>query len=535
MKTTTRISLCTAALVLLVVAALLRDLHLIIAGSAGSVYSRLFSLLLVVVLFVGAFHFISYADHLMRSLFVYADTGLKRTPLSPPYPGVAVFIPVYNEETAVVESCLFTCSRILYPAQHVYLLDDSSDPQVREANSDAALRYGASYVHRTHRRGFKAGAINHGLSLLGEGTEYLLVLDADQQVKPDILSDLIPVLEGDSTVSFIQTPQFFRAEPKDALSVTFSYQQHLYNKHVCRGLSVNRAVMLTGSNSLFRMSHLREIGGMDEGCITEDVATAFAFHHKGRHGLFLDTVYAEGISPPNLSAYHTQQLRWAYGNTQLLGTVFATLLRHPRSMAPLQWYEFFVSLSVYLLGGVNLTLFLLPCITLLLGIPILPVWLPVLFVAVMVGVLAIQVRTSMRERHYSFRDLLSAQAIFNNLSFVYARALWYVATRRRLPFMVTPKTIRAPASGGPQVRILPVLAVLAAVALSIGFGAMKIAAAGPDPGTTIPLFWACYTLVVLGSFLPIWQDDRRKISDASGRAADPEDGTDWPGCSTAPR
>ncbi|WP_243669010.1 hypothetical protein [Methanoculleus chikugoensis] len=137
--------------------------------------------------------------------------------------------------------------------------------------------------------------------------------------------------------------------------------------------------MLTGSNCLFRVSHLAAVGGMDEVCIAEDIATSFTFHLRGRRGgVFLDAVYAEGVAPPNLAAYFTQQLRWAYGNTQLLGTILRQLVAQPRSMTATHWLEFLVTVSIYLLGGVNVVLFLLPPVaTLFFGIPILPpVWFP---------------------------------------------------------------------------------------------------------------------------------------------------------------
>lgn len=505
MKTATRISLFTATLMMLMILAFFRDLHLIFTGSGWSLVARALSLLLVAVALFGVIQFVSYADHLLRSLYAYPER-----PVTPRVEGsgcrVAVFIPVYNEEPDIVEPCVRACTAIAYPDVCVYLLDDSTDAQKQTAMQEICRRYRLRYVHRGHRRGFKAGAINHALTLLDGDTPYLLVLDADQIVKPTILSDLVPILEADPAASFIQTPQFFRSEPNDPISVTFSYQQHIYNKHVCRGLSVNHTAMLTGSNCIFRVGHLAAIGGMDETCIAEDIATAFAFHLRGCRGIFLDTVYAEGVAPPNLAAYFTQQLRWAYGNTQLLGTILRKLVKHPRYMLPMQWLEFVVIVSIYLLGGVNVMLFLLPVATLLFGIPILPVWLPPVFAVVLAVVIAIQVVISVRERQYSLRDLALSQAIFNTLAFVYARAIWYAVSGKKLPFVVTPKVASRPA-GRSRVRITPVLLVIAAVMVSMLAGIMRLVSEGLDAGMAIPLFWASYTLIVLSSFLVVWRRD----------------------------
>ncbi len=510
MKTAVRISLFTATLMVLLTFVLLRDLYLILTGAEWSLFARVLSLLLVAVTAFGVIQFVSYADHLLRSLYAYSERPIapRQGDASPCH--VAVFIPVYNEEPDVVESCVRACTAISYPDVCIFLLDDSTDARKRVSMQDICRRHNLRYLHRDHRGGFKAGAINHALSILDGDTPYLLVIDADQRVKPAILADLIPILEADPAISFIQTPQFFRSEPHDPISVTFSYQQHIYNKHVCRGLSVNHTAMLTGSNCIFRVSHLVAIGGMDEACIAEDIATSFAFHLRGCRGIFLDAVYAEGIAPPNLAAYFTQQLRWAYGNTQLLGTILRQLVVQPRSMTPMHWLEFVVTVSIYLLGGVNVALFLLPVATLIFGIPILPVWLPPVFAVVLAVVIAIQVIISIRERQYSLRDLAFSQAIFNTLAFVYARAIWYAVSGKQLPFVVTPKVVSGPA-GRSRVRITPVLLVIAAVLVSMAIGIMRLVSGGPDSGTAIPLFWACYTLAVLSSFLVVWRRDARRV------------------------
>jgi len=508
MKTAARISLFTATLMVLLAFVLLRDLHLILVGAEWSLFARVLSLFLVAVTAFGVIQFVSYADHLLRSLYAYSERPLAPQPVDASPCRAAVFIPVYNEEPGVVEPCVRACTEIAYPDVCIFLLDDSTDAGKRALMQDLCRRYNLRYLHRDHREGFKAGAINHALSCLDSDTPYLLVIDADQRVKPAILADLIPVLEADPDVSFIQTPQFFRSEQNDPISVTFSYQQHIYNKHVCRGLSVNHTTMLTGSNCIFRVSHLVAIGGMDEACIAEDIATSFAFHLRGCRGIFLDTVYAEGIAPPNLAAYFTQQLRWAYGNTQLLGTILRQLVVQPRSLTATHWLEFVVIVSIYLLGGVNVVLFLLPVATLIFGIPILPVWLPPVFAVVLAVVIAIQVIISIRERQYSLRDLAFSQAIFNTLAFVYARAIWYAVSGKRLPFVVTPKVVSA---GRSRVRIAPVLLVIAAVLISMAIGIMRFVAGGPESGTAIPLFWACYTLAVLSSFLVVWRRDGRRM------------------------
>jgi cellulose synthase (UDP-forming) len=522
MKPTLWISLLTSLFLLLLLFVFLHDLFLIFIGNEEWIAVRLISSLLVAVLFFASIHAVSFTDHLMRSLFAYREPAIGRVSVSRRIFRLAILIPVYNEELDTVESCIRACKEIEYPSVSIYVLDDSTNGEMQAANRDICAMHSVHYVHRGHRQGFKAGAINHAIAGLDEDTEYILVLDSDQRVRSTIFRDLIPLLEADDSLSFIQTPQFFRSEPADPVSVTFSYQQHIFNKHVCRGLCVNGVGMLTGSNCIFRTSHLASIGGMDEGCIAEDIATSFSFHLKGYRGIFLDEVYAEGIAPPTLAAYFTQQLRWAYGNTQLLVTIFKALLKQPRSMKPLQWLEFAVTASTYLLGGMNLALFLIPAITLLLSIQILPVKIPVIFIVMLVFVLALQFGMSARERQYTIRDFMRTQTIFNSLTFVYARAAWYVVSGKKLPFIVTPKKIWQPASGTPSsVGIMPYLSIIIMMLLTVYAGSGRLLSGKTDTGTTIPIFWACYTMIILASFLLLWARDRRKLceirSDTPGK------------------
>lgn len=508
--TTSRITLFTALLIALIMFILFHDLRLIFTGTEWSLPARVLSSLLVFVVLFGIIQFVNYADNLLRSLYAYPEHPIV-SKQERAINSVAVFVPVYNEEPDIVESCVQACMEITYPDVHIYLLDDSTDPKKRAMMHGISCRYHLHYIHRDHRQGFKAGAINHALTLLNDKTPYLLVIDADQRVRPMILADLIPILENHPNISFIQTPQYFRSKPKDPISVTFSYQQHIYNKHVCRGLSVNNTTMLTGSNCIFRVDHLITAGGMDETCIAEDIATAFAFHLRGYRGLFLDTVYAEGVAPPNLAAYFTQQFRWAHGNTRLLKKILWQAFKRPGCMPLLQWLEFTVISSIYLFGGMSAALFLLPIATLLLGIPILPVWLPIVFAVVLAVVIAIQVIISIQERNYSLRDLALSQAIFNGLTFVYARAAWSAIAGKQVPFVVTPKRI-SQSDEQSRVKITLIFLVISSIFVSIFAGIVRLIHGGLEGSVMIPLFWACFTLIILSSFLVVWRRDKRGMT-----------------------
>ncbi|MDD3857945.1 MAG: glycosyl transferase, partial [Methanoculleus sp.] len=71
MRTAARISLFTATLMVLLAIILIHDLHLILTGAGWSPFSRSLSLFLVAVTAFGVIQFVSYADHLLRSIYAY--------------------------------------------------------------------------------------------------------------------------------------------------------------------------------------------------------------------------------------------------------------------------------------------------------------------------------------------------------------------------------------------------------------------------------------------------------------------------------
>ena len=97
-------------------------------------------------------------------------------------PRVTIQLPIFNE-MYVTERLIDAVSRIDYPRDllEVQVLDDSTDETQGIARA-CVERYRATgldieYVHRDDRKGFKAGALEHGLTL-AKG-ELVAVFDAD--------------------------------------------------------------------------------------------------------------------------------------------------------------------------------------------------------------------------------------------------------------------------------------------------------------------------------------------------------------------
>ena len=510
------ISLLSISIGLVLFSFFLRDLGVILFQSTVSFYGEALSLLLILILLFGSVHIVSYLDNLLKSIFVYSKQDWRLRHQEGSSPRVAIFIPVYNENPGIVEDCIRACKANDYPDFEVFLLDDSTDESLRNANMRLCEQHGATFIYRGHRRGFKAGAINDAMHTLNEETKYVLVVDADHAVKPQILSNVVPILEQKRTVSFLQIPQYFIANNGDAISNCFSYQQHIFNKHICRGLHVRNSVLLTGSNTLYRLDHLKEIGGMSESCITEDVATTFVYNIKGYTGVFLDRVYAEGASPPTLSAYYTQQTRWAYGNTHHLKTVFLRFLQDPRALTPYQWLGYFLNGTNYFFGPMSLILLLFPATILLFNIRIASITFPSIFVGFLVFELFSQFTSGMLERKYHAMDLFKAQAIFTGVSLIYTRAVLYAILGKKMGFSVTPKIVQRSEKRSMNWLIGGLLLLSSVTAASAVMGLWKLLQGVPTTQYSVAFFWTVYNLLFLVTFLVLHIEESKKLAGVAG-------------------
>src|SRR5438445_10364387 len=139
-----------------------------------------------------------YGWHRYYLVFLYMSHRDKKPQSGPqldPLPVVTVQLPLYNE-MYVADRLIDAVCRIDYPRSllEIQVLDDSTD-ETRGIAELAVRRFAAEgvdikYLHRTDRRGFKAGALEAGLRT-ARG-EFVAIFDADFIPPPDFLMRLVP-------------------------------------------------------------------------------------------------------------------------------------------------------------------------------------------------------------------------------------------------------------------------------------------------------------------------------------------------------
>ncbi|MBU1937289.1 glycosyltransferase, partial [bacterium] len=273
--------------------------------------------------------------HWMMYLF-YCWIGItkyqlpEKLPLSKNAPEILVLIPCCDEEPSTLKRSLESVARLSYPNYKAYLLENSRNPKLKEQATQLADEHQIEVLH-VRNRGHKAGAMNDGLKYLKSHAPYLAIIDADQRVHPDFLRDIVPYLEKDASLAFVQTPQLYENAEETWLCRAAAQQETLLYDTILEAKSAVGHALCCGTNFIIRRSALGEVGGWDEHTVSEDLATSFLIHQSGWKSLYVRRAYAAGVGPVELSAYWKQQKRWAVGNTGVaLKVLRALLFRKPK-------------------------------------------------------------------------------------------------------------------------------------------------------------------------------------------------------------
>ena len=226
-------------------------------------------------------------------------------------PSVDIFVCTYNEDVKLVAATALAAKNLKYPNKKVYICDDGN----REELQDIAKRFDINYIRRDTNEHAKAGNINHALSCTQ--SDLILILDADFIVKKNIIFEAVPYF-NDPNVALIQYPQtFYNKDPFQLLRKNLYNEQDLFMRFLEPALSKKNALIHVGTNAIIRRTSLEKIGGIPTDSITEDMATGMLLQNAGFKTLFLNKVYALGITPYSAKELIKQRKRWAQGTMQI--------------------------------------------------------------------------------------------------------------------------------------------------------------------------------------------------------------------------
>jgi cellulose synthase/poly-beta-1,6-N-acetylglucosamine synthase-like glycosyltransferase len=280
-----------------------------------------------------------YGSHRYRMAFLYYRHKFKiPTPAGTlaQLPRVTIQLPVFNE-MYVVERLIEAVCRIEYPRAllEIQVLDDSTDETcaIARAAVERHRRAGqdVTYIHRTNRMGFKAGALENGL-LTAKG-EYVAVFDADFVPAPDFLQRTVPFF-ADARVGMVQVRWGHLNREFSILTQAQSIflDGHFIIEHTARNRS-GCFFNFNGTAGIWRRTAIADAGGWQHDTLTEDLDLSYRAQLKGWQFIFLPEVVSPAEVPVDMNAFKSQQHRWAKGSIQTARKLLPTILRSNQPFA----------------------------------------------------------------------------------------------------------------------------------------------------------------------------------------------------------
>lgn len=461
-------------------------------------------------------HWLLYIYYCWRATHHYKLPALLS--LNERAPEVVVMIACCDEDADILERSLRTVRELDYPNYRAYLIENSRTPEKKAECTEVAERFGVS-VHHVVNRGHKAGALNDALPDVRKQAKYIAVFDVDHEIKPEALRELVPLLENDEGLAFVQTPQLYANAEETWTTRAAAMQEMLLYDSVMEAKGATEQALCCGSNLIMRISALESVGGWDEHTVSEDLMTSFWLHAKGWRSLYHRKAYAVGMGPNTVYGYWKQQRRWATGNTSVAKIVWKNLWSKNR--VPLKlgidylWSSgyYFITLALGYLATVPMLLLLFVRF----GVggadwyiqqemrPIDYVYLSVypLYVAV-----ALFPYVHMRLRGYSIRNLVLLQGLLANTIPVYVTSVIKGLWKNVKLFEIAPKkamNLHKPFWRTPQSYIFVILV------LTGGLLFHMVRTENIAPFVYILLFWTFMYTISFAHFFIFTVESRRVV------------------------
>jgi len=326
-----------------------------------------FDLALLVPYFLVLLILASYGVHRYVLVYMYYKNRKNRTS-DPPgkfaeLPRVTVQLPIFNEQF-VIDRLVDAVCKMDYPHDklEIQVLDDSTDETVEVAHSVvqryAAMGYPVSYHHRSNRYGFKAGALQEGMS--SAKGEYIAIFDADFVPPEDWLMRVIHHFV-DPKVGMVQTRWTHLNRDYSFLTnvEAILLDGHFVLEHGGRSRS-NVFFNFNGTAGMWRRQAIEDAGGWQHDTLTEDTDLSYRCQLKGWKFKYLQDVECPAELPIEMTAFKTQQARWAKGLIQTAKKILPTVIDSsvPFRVKLEAWYHLTANISYPLM--VVLSTLLLP-------------------------------------------------------------------------------------------------------------------------------------------------------------------------------
>jgi len=245
------------------------------------------------------------------------------------WPFVSLLVAAKNEE-AVIGNLVQSICNLDYPRDRyeLWVIDDNSTDKTPLVLEQLTKEYSQLKIFRRppNSTGGKSGALNQVFSLT-KG-EFVGVFDADAQVAPELLRDMLPLFNQEK-VGAVQVQKAIANAPLNFWTRGQEAEMALDSFFQQQRISIGGIGELRGNGQFVRRSALESCGGWNEETITDDLDLTMRLHldQWDIEFLLLPAVWEEGVKTP-LALWH-QRNRWAEGGYQRYLDYFPLILKNP--------------------------------------------------------------------------------------------------------------------------------------------------------------------------------------------------------------
>ena len=234
-------------------------------------------------------------------------------------PTVTIQLPIFNEQF-VIDRLVEAVCKMNYPREklEIQVLDDSTD-ETTEVAKGVVDRYSAmghpiTFVHRDNREGFKAGALHHGMQ--HSKGEFIAIFDADFVPPEDWLQKVIHHFY-EPNIGMVQTRWTHLNRKYSFLTEVEAIllDGHFVLEHGGRSRS-NVFFNFNGTAGMWRRKAIEDAGGWQHDTLTEDTDLSYRAQLKGYKFRYVQDIECPAELPIEMTAFKTQQARWAKGLIQ---------------------------------------------------------------------------------------------------------------------------------------------------------------------------------------------------------------------------
>ena len=267
--------------------------------------------------------------------------SLLRDGASSKQPFVSIHLACCNEPPEMVIATIASIERLDYQNFELLVIDNNTrDAQRWQAVRDYMARLDSRFKfhHLPKWPGFKAGALNYGLTQTNPAADVIAVVDADYVVDRRWLASLVGYFE-DPQVAVVQSPQAHRSWSKQVFRRMMNWEYEGFFRIGMHHRNERDAIIQHGTMTMIRATCLRNFGQWSDWCICEDSELGLRMMRAGYKTIYCGDVMGEGLTPDDFSQFKKQRRRWALGAMQILKGHWRALFL-PSELSLAQRYHF---------------------------------------------------------------------------------------------------------------------------------------------------------------------------------------------------